>query len=537
MPATRAPLVLLAAFGLAGSVPAPAEAAGNQNGEPRTHHFGDAARPLVALAFEELETPGGPCHLELVVSAANGIETQAATSTPAPPATCRRTAAGQDVTGRSRLEGRELPYRARLGSDGRVLDWISPESVTLRNGSVHVLAGRYTRLDEPTRVASARASFDAVDRELNAVYRRLLAARPPELVSALRADQRRWLKYRDFTLFDGDDAEAVGPGTSAHLREQGRRTLARVRFLTSLLDPPRTDVGETLFSDGRSGTVAVRRIGDALAFSAVVEVPRLNAPGAPGDVPCRLSGVARPSGPLAWEAHPEAMAVSDKTWTPERLLLSLDGDGRLRIAAAGPQAGMLARVLAGEYAPLRRLTPAEAPLRSLVQELPAQAFDDTTDGLQGAERQSLLVTGSGGSFRIGTETPDHLYLRYPGGHVRIARFPGADGGAVLAVEQANGRNLSVQLWRQTAAREPLVPWEDALPAIPAGDFFASGADKEGAWATAKGRPVTLLDDSGALRQSLQAHEGGAEPDYAFVLAWDGFGFVAERTSLALRSRR
>ncbi len=533
----RVPLVSLAAIGFAGNALVLAQTAGRPTGEPPTHHFGDATRPRIVLAIEEPEMPGEPCALELMVLAGNGIETQAATWTPAPPATCRRTAAGYDISGRSRLEGRELHYRARASSDWRVLEWVSPEAVTLRNGSVHALAGRYSRLGESMRIASARASFEAVDRELNAVYRRLVAARPPEFVSALRADQRRWLKYRDFTLFDGDDAEAVGPGTSAHLREQGRRTLARVRFLTSLLDPPRTDAGETLFADGRSGTVAVRRIGDAIAFSAVVELPSLNAPNAPGGLPLRLSGVASPARPLAWEAPPEAMAVSDRAWTPERLQLSLDPDGRLRIGAAGQQAGLLARVLTGEYAPQRRLTPAEAPLRSLVRELPPHAFDDTTDGLEGDERQALLLTGSGGSFTIGTESPDDLALRFPGGHVTIARLPGADGSVVLAVEQANGRNLSVQLWRQTADRGPFVPWKDALPAIPAGAFFASGSDARSASVAARGRPVTHIDDSGTLRQTLQGHEGGADPDYAWLLAWDGFGFVAERIGQASRLQR
>jgi uncharacterized protein YecT (DUF1311 family) len=514
MSASRALVLYIVAVGLAAGVPALARAAGGPGGEPARHHFGDATRPEVALTFEEPDTPGAPCYLELELLSANRIETRAATMGPPTRASCRRTDSGWEVSGTSRLEGRELVFRASVRPDGSALEWTSPRSVTLRDGSVHALAGRYARLGEPARAAAARASFEAADRELNAVYRRLVAARPPEVVAALRADQRRWLKYRDFTLLDGDDAASVGPGTAAHLRQQGRRTLERVRYLGALLDPPRTGLGETLYSDGRSGTIAVRRLGDALAFTVRVGIPGFDVPNVPRDVPLRLSGVARPSGPLAWEAFPEAMTVSDQTWAPERLRLSVGADGRLRVDAAGSEAGLLARVLAGEYAPLRRLAPADSPLRALTSDLPAQAFDDTTDGLEGAERLALLSTGSGGSFTIGAESPDTLFLRFPGGHVRIALFAGADGSAVLAVEQVNGRNLSVQLWRQAAWGSPFVAWKEGL--------------------AARGNGVVHLDDSGTIRLMRPGSGGGAAAAEDRVLSWDGFGFVAERAGPTIR---
>lgn len=507
MSASRALVLRLVAIGLAAGAPALARAAGSPGGEPARHHFGDASRPFVSVVFEVPERPGAPCFLELEVLAGNRIETRAATPTPTR-ATCRRTDAGWEVSGSSRLEGREIAFRASVRPDGSALEWTSPRSVTLRDGSVHALAGRYPGLGEAARAAAAREAFEAADRELNAVYRRLVAARPPEVVAALRAGQRRWLKYRDFTLFDGDDAASVGPGTATYLRQQGLRTLERVRYLGALLDPPRTVLGETLYSDGLGGTIAVRRLGDALAFTASVGIPGFDVPSVPRDVPLRLSGVARPSGSLAWEALPGAMAVSEKTWAPERLRLAFGADGRLRVGAGAGEAGPLARVLNAEYAPLCRLTPADAPLRALVSDLPAEAFDDTTDGLEGAERQTLLTTGSGGSFTIGAESPDQLFLRFPGGHVRVALFAGADGGAVLAVEQVNGRNLSVQLWRQAAAGERLVSWTEGL--------------------AARGRGVLHLDDSGTMWRTRPASGGGAASDGTQALIWDGYGFVAER---------
>jgi len=323
---------------------------------------------------------------------------------------------------------------------------------------------------------------------------------------------RRWLKYRDFTLVDGDDAASVGPGTSMHLRQQGLRTLERLRYLGALLDPPRTALGETLYSDGRGGEIAVRRLGDALAFAVRADIPGFDLPSVPRDVPLRLSGVARPSGPSAWEALPDSMAVSDETWAPGRLRLSLGADGRLRVEASAGEAGPLARVLAGDYAPLRRLAPADSPLRALIADLPAQAFDDTTDGLEGDERLALLSTGSGGAFTIGAESPDRLFLRFPGGHVEVALFPGADGSAVLAVEQVNGRNLSVQLWRQAAWGVPFVAWTEGLAAL--------------------GRGVLYLDDSGTLRRTRAGSGGVAAADAVQVLTWDGFSFVPERPAAA-----
>jgi uncharacterized protein YecT (DUF1311 family) len=477
---------------------------------------------------EPPETPGGSCSLTLELIAANGVETQAALSVPAPLVTCRSSSSGREVAGTGRLEGSEVRFRAVLSPDWGVLEWHQPVALALRDGSRVELAGRYVKQTEAASLASARLAFDTVDRELNAVYRRLLAARGPAASSAVRADQRRWLVFRDFTLFDGDNADAVGPGTSAHVREQGRRTLARTRFLAALLEPPGTDPGDTLFADGRSGRVAVRRVGDGLAFAAAVQFPSVNAADAPPSVPCTISGVARPSGPNVWLADPDTMAAFDDTWRPEPLRLAFDPEGRLRVEPAGDQPGRLARVLQGPYAPQRRLAPAEAPLRSLLWRLPARAFDDTTEGLSDAERQSLVLTGAGGTFKVAAETPDRLMLRHHDGHVVVLRLAGASGSAVLVVEQTNGRNLSLQVWRQADAASPIVEWRDALPVLPAGAFFEAGSGAEPIAPGARTRQVIHIDGTGTLRLSLQVDGGSHQPDREFILDWDGFGFVVEQ---------
>ncbi len=76
----------------------------------------------------------------------------------------------------------------------------------------------------------------------------------------------------------------------------------------------------------------------------------------------------------------------------------------------------------------------------------------------------------------------------------------------------NGRNLSVQLWRQAAWGEPFVAYPEGLAAL--------------------GRGVLHLDDSGTLRQTRSGSGSGRASDDTRVLAWDGFGFVAERADAA-----
>jgi uncharacterized protein YecT (DUF1311 family) len=521
----------VAALGVFGGVLALAPAAAARpSGEPPAQVFGAASRPRVSITVEPPETSGGACYLSLVVLAGNGVETQAATSDQGPPATCRKTPDGHEVVGTSRIEGREIRYRATVTVDWRVLEWTQPAAVALRDGRFFQLAGRYERLTEPMRLASAKAAFDAVDRDLNLVYRRLVASRDPVALTALRADQRRWLAFRDFTLFDGDNAESVGPGTSSHVREQSRRTLARIRFLTALLDPPGSDPGDTLYSDGRSGNVAVRRVGEALAFSARIQFPSLNVVDAPPSVPCSVSGLALPEGANAWLAEPRAMTASDPSWTPDALRLAFDPQGRLRVEAAGRSPGMLARVIQGTYAPQRRLVPAEAPLRSLLWQLPERAFNDTTEGLSDSERRSLVLTGAGGDFAVRAETADRLVLRHHDGLVTLLRFAGADGSAVLAVELSNGRNLSLQVWRQASAAGPFLEWEDAVPVLPVRAFFAADPGAEPGTRLPGGRQVVYIDGTGSLRMSLLEDGRAVSSDYEFVLEWDGFGFVAVQSS-------
>ncbi|MDO8834759.1 MAG: hypothetical protein Q7V01_04150, partial [Vicinamibacterales bacterium] len=105
----------VAALGVLGGVMALAPAAAaRSSGEPPAHVFGATSRPRVSITVEPPEKPGGRCYLTVAVLARNGVETQAATSDLGPPATCRPTPSGHEVVGTSRIEGREIRYRATV---------------------------------------------------------------------------------------------------------------------------------------------------------------------------------------------------------------------------------------------------------------------------------------------------------------------------------------------------------------------------------------------------------------------------------------
>ena len=150
----------VAALGvISGGLALASAAAARPSGEPPAHVFGATPRPRVSVTVEPPETPGGPCYLSLVVLAGNAIETQAATSDQGPPATCRPTPHGHEVVGTSRIEGREIRYRATVSLDWRAMAWTQPAAVTLRDGSAFQLAGRYEKQTEPARLALAKAAF------------------------------------------------------------------------------------------------------------------------------------------------------------------------------------------------------------------------------------------------------------------------------------------------------------------------------------------------------------------------------------------
>ena len=492
------------------------------------HFYGSKSRPQIEIGIEESE--GSPTYLILEVLENNGVRMRAASQLPKP-AGDRKTKAGIELAGTNRLHGREFRYRANLSRDRSTLEVLEPKSVLLADGTKLELAGRYGDLSEKTRAAAAKAAFDTVDKELNAAYGKLVATLDPAGQEKLRAEQRRWLKYRDFTIHDGDGASIIGPGTAPHFRQQGRRTLERIELLKALAaKPPQAESANCLYSDGRGGTFAVGRVDDAVFLAAMVCQPNLNSADASGDTPCGLSALARPAGENTWVAKPGDMVTTEGGLTAEPLRLVLDPTGVLRVGAAGESAsaGLLARVVSGSYHRLRAPAPAEEPLRSLLCQLPETAFEETTEGLSSAEKKSLALTGTGGTFKIEKEGQDDLVLRHHDGTVKLLRLKGDDGAAVVAVEQTNGRNLFLQAWRKDRADAPFTLWENALPKPPVEDFFASPLGDDAAKVRDQSRYRFYFEEGPGLCATLEVGVETPQPDYYFALAWDGYGFAAEQ---------
>lgn len=497
-----------------------------------SHFYGSKSRP--GLEIEIGESEGSPAYLHLEVLATNGVELRASTGI-AQPANSRKTKDGSELAGTSRLHGREFRYRANLSRDRGTLEILEPKSILLADGSSLDLAGRYGDLSEKARAAAAKAAFDPIDKELNAIYAKTMASLDPAGQEKLRAEQRGWLKYRDVSIYDGDNSGIIGPGTAPHFRQQGRRTLERIRFLQSIsAQPPPVESSHILYADGRGGTCAIGRVDDAVFFSIEVEYPHLrDSAQSANQAQCAVSGVARSAGENIWLAKTEDMAASsDDGGDPveiEALRLVLDPTGVLRVEAAGTD-GPLARAVGGSYHRLRAAAPAEEPLRSLLLQSPETAFEETTEGLNAAEKKSLALTGTGGTFKIEKETRDDLVLRHHDGTVELRRLRGADGSVVVAVKQTNGpRNHVMQLWRKTREGAPFKPWENALSMPPVEKFFDGEPNEDAAKIKDQSHYMVRFEEGTRLVMSLHVpHLENREPDYCFSLDWDGYGFAVER---------
>jgi len=238
--------------------------------------------------------------------------------------------------------------------------------------------------------------------------------------------------------------------------------------------------------------------------------------------------LARSAAENTWVATPGDLLTMEGALKAEPLRLVFEPAGLLRADAAGT-GGPLARVVRGSYRRLRAAAPAEEPLRSLLCQLPETAFEETTDGLTTAEIKSLALTGTGGTFKIEKETQDDLVLRHPDGTVELRRLKGNDGAAVVVVEQSNGRNHLMQLWRKARAGDPFTPWEITPPRLPVEEFFAEELGDDAAKINGQSHQVILLEEGTCLRLCLSVvNLENWQPDYSFTLDWDGFGFALQR---------
>lgn len=499
------------------------------------HFYGSKSRPGIEISIEDDGVPEDQRRSDFWFSVTvfkdNGVEERASSNLPDGPCEARETETGWEITGTTRMHGHEIGFRAIVSRDRSALEVLEPKAVVLADGTKLPLAGRYADLSEKVRANGAKPAFQVIDKQLNSVYRKVMTVLDSAAVDELRVEQRRWLRYRDYVSFDRVDG---WPRESALvIRQQSIRTLERIAFLRTFLSESRESViGDALYSNGRGVTYAVGRLDGNIVFSSAIDFSELYFPEVSA-CSLELNGVARPDKKNIWLAKPEDFFFHDRVkgnWSIIPLKFRFDSSGRLHVQGAreGSSEEPLVKAVGGTYRRLRALVPAEEPMRSLLIQLPQMAFGDAADGFHAAGRKALATGRESGAFKLEKEARDRLVLKGPDGKVRILRMAGADGSAVVAVEQMNHRPPTMLLWKKARAGEKFIPLKDTLPRPPIERFF----DKELGEKAGKIREVSTyvynFDHGQGIGLSLKVSLDGTLPDYYFSIDWDGYGFHFNR---------
>jgi len=424
------------------------------------------------------------------------------------------------------VRGTAVKVRVLFEKDDTALLWRQPSQLKAVDGASVEIAGRHLRLNEASRRAAAERHFALADKDLNNVYLRLRRAMPSEDFAELRLNQRKWLKYRDRFIADGDDSEINGPGSIPFRQAQTARTLERTDFLLALERTPKDDpplAGR--YSDGidwelRLGEIP--QVGDHLLF--VLQYSLSQRRGLEWPLPVIVSGCgSRNEDGRSWAL--DGKEVNE---------ISSDIEEALSLT---PAADLRSLMMSGSNLPsfgirLRRVAdvgPADEPMRAVLMRLPAAVFDETTEGLSEAGKTELALTGASGPFRLEEPATDFLRILYRDGQVDFCRFQGADGGAVIAVATANLRARGFGLWRISAADKTPQSWplDQALPPMGASDFYQ---DPDDAAAASRGLPeFSLRPKLAEIHAAWTRLKDGPEVDFDIDLVWDGAGFEIVRT--------
>lgn len=492
-----------------------------------SYHFGSLDAGLDLRL--EVETPGGPWYLHAQHDEGSGyvslmpplrleaIPTDAADDH----------ASGHVLEGGGLAAGRAVVVRVRLDDDAAFLEWLAPEA--LASGSIFLpMTGRHPRQSEDARLRDAKARFSSADAALNALYAALRKAMPAEAFAELRDNQRRWLRFRDHFIADGDDVILNGPGTVPFLCEQARRTHQRIDFLRTVKSPPAppADGVSGIYGDGIGRTLGFALIpsADRHAFISLASAAVWLHDPALGDN-LVFAGRTSPVAGNSWESGSGMITANRVANDPAEMLFQIIDDGRrMGVSEA------VGHVFTGRYWRLAPLTPARAPMRELVRRLPARVFDETEEGLTGAEKTQLLLTGATEIFTLQQTSEDFLRVRYRVGQMDLRRFARVDGGAVVAISTTNVRARHFALWLLPADNSDPLPIDldrPPWPAVSATDFFfATTGDTS---ALDRQRIDYGIDDSATeIRIRLRPNGNARAADRGVDLIWDGHGFGAVR---------
>lgn len=428
------------------------------------------------------------------------------------------------LQGEGWAQGSPQSVRIRPSSDGAI-EWDAPARLSNAAGLSVTLSGTYTEVAAADRLATAKAHFADADRALNAAYRSLRESIAAEDFAEIRANQRRWLKFRDWFVADGDDAGINGPGTVPFIRLQTARTLDRVSFLQGLGKPRAQPELSGRYSDGMDREIRLRAIPtvDKHAFIALIsELPGLHQGGI-GE-PISISGRASPDEQArSWTAS-DGVSGNPIVAEDAELLIepALDFESLWLSSAAS-------ELFTDRLWFVAELQPATEPMRQILLMLPAQAFDHTTEGLSEKGKTPLLLAGYYEPFSLSESGLDFARLSYTEGQVDIRRFVMPKGDALIAVATRNVRALQFELWHLARGAEYAVrvPVRDFLPSMRAADFYEEpGAAGDG---VIEYRLSAELEE---IEVTWRSGMDQASADYQFQLYWDHAGFGRYRLGSA-----
>ncbi len=410
-------------------------------------------------------------------------------------------------------------------NDGGVLKWLQPSHLQDTNGSIVGIAGDHPLLADETRKAFAEKHFEAADHDLNECYNQLRRSMPAEEFAELRNNQRDWLKYRDHFVPDGDDWSANGPGSIPFLQSQTRRARERTAFLRALpipASPPESSEG--IYGDGIGWELRLGQVlpNDKQRFF-ILENRYRHSKKAEATLPILMLGRALPDAEGNFRLLQEG--ADNRAQLPGgkqcKLLPAEDRRSLVLVDSSHPPHQV-------RLYRLHDLVPATAPMGDILSRLPAEIFDNTTDGLSAEEQMELVSKGAAGSFTLREQGVNSLCIGYRDGKVDLCRFPAVDGGAIVGVTTSNLRARTFQLWRLPLSHGIPKEWPlaQALPQLGAADFFPDPSSNAAA--------AGLLDyvacpDSEEIAVSWVGPADSEDADVSIRLVWDGQSFSVFRS--------
>ena len=555
----KASLLFVNALASASMIALAASSAEVRDGERTTFYFIDEPCPAEIRIHENVEGEGHEVNIEVYRFDEAGLPEAIFDSGLTPPVSQK--AGTREYRGRSTLDGAPVSWAISLDSDNHLLRWIAPESVDLRDGETLEFYGSqqgvYREVSNKTRLAHARRVFDQQDKQLTEVYSELKSMSSPQTFQSIRDSQREWLRYRDFWIADGDNADLVGPGSVSHTWLQAKRTLQRVAYLEAwkqLISNEADFDAPGQYADGMGQSLLWRPLPNTEAVSYFLDL-RGSAENNPD--PLVLWGVASPAGPGEWTSTEGMTGIYSPIGAapPESVRFRIADNGRITVSLVpNDQKEEPAPRLETGFLRVQDLTPSTEPMRYILAALPDRAFEALTDPLPTIAREKLAATGqtlNPGNGperhrlnRIEQEDVHYLSTRVPFGELELARYPRPDGSAVIVIIVSRNREQNVSVWEWETGAMNLMPVElmDYFPEVLVTDFYEDGPNddttrsahafslKQGVWTlqrTSELAPPTLELSYFAS----QAEREESEPAYQVHFPWNNVGFGFERIKL------